>query len=61
MPGGWVFGPDVGLPDAGWMDEAEYQAKLNPATQILPTVEASQEMRAAPRPQPQCGHPDREG
>jgi hypothetical protein len=53
----WVFGPDVGLPDAGWMDEAEYQSKLNPPTQILPTVESSQEVRAAVAPTSQNGFP----
>jgi hypothetical protein len=53
---GWVFGPDVGLPDAGWMDEAEYQSKLNPPTQILPTVEVSQESRAAVVPTSQNGY-----
>jgi hypothetical protein len=39
------------------MDEAEYQGKLNPATQILPTVEASQELRAAVVPTSQNGYP----
>jgi hypothetical protein len=36
---GWVFGPDVGLDDAGWMSQEEYQERLNPPTQIIMPVE----------------------
>lgn len=39
MSAGWVFGPDVGLDDAGWMSQEEYQGRLNPPTQIIMPVE----------------------
>lgn len=34
----WVFGDEVGMPGAGWMDRAEYQRRLDSPTQIVPTV-----------------------
>lgn len=43
----WVHGDDVGLPGEGWMSQEEFQGKLNPPTQILPTIEStSAQMRA---------------
>lgn len=34
----WVFGDDVGMPGAGWMDREEWKRRLESPTTIVPTV-----------------------